>query len=118
MTVTVSKSSGEEYFAHLCKMFGVSTPKREYKFYPVRRWRFDFAWPEEKVAVEIEGGVYIDGRHTRGEGYERDLEKYNAATASGWKVFRFTPGMLKRNPLGCIKQVEDSARQWCNKEEK
>ena len=101
-----SKSSGERYFAQLCRTLKMPEPQREYKFHPTRRWRFDFAWPEKKVAVEIEGGVYIDGRHTRGKGYERDLEKYNAAVTDGWKVFRFTLGMLKRNPIGCMKQVE------------
>ena len=106
MTTMASKSSGEEFFVRLCRIFGTPMPEREFRFRPSRRWRFDFAWPEGKVAVEIEGGVYIDGRHTRGKGYERDLEKYNAAVTDGWKVFRFTLGTLKRNPIGCMKQVE------------
>ena len=101
-----NKSSGEQHFAQLCRTLKMPEPQREHKFHPTRRWRFDFAWPEKKVAVEIEGGVYIDGRHTRGKGYERDLEKYNAAVADGWKVFRFTPGMLRKDPAGCMAQVK------------
>ena len=57
-----------------------------------RLWKFDYAIPEKLVAVEIEGGVYTKGRHTRGQGYVKDLEKYNAAIELGWVVLRYTPG--------------------------
>ena len=63
----------------------------EYKFHTTRRWRFDYANPDIRLAVEIEGGVWTRGRHTRGKGYISDLEKYNAATLAGWKVLRYTP---------------------------
>ena len=69
---------------------GITGWRREYRFHPTRRWRFDFAWRVEGVAVEIEGGTYVHGRHTRGEGFARDCEKYNAAAILGWKVLRFT----------------------------
>ena len=61
-----------------------------------RNWRLDFAWPwpERKLAVEIEGGVYSGGRHTRGKGFEADAEKSNAAVLAGWRVFRFTADHL------------------------
>ena len=62
----------------------------EYRFSPPRRWRFDFAIPSEKIAIEIEGGVFTGGRHTRGVGYLKDIEKYNTATSLGWRVLRFT----------------------------
>lgn len=68
----------------------------EFKFHPERRWRFDFAWPENKVAMEIEGGVWSRGRHTRGSGFVKDIEKYNAAASLGWRVFRFTPQQVQR----------------------
>ena len=61
----------------------------EYKFHPDRRWRFDFAIPELKLAFEAEGGVWTRGRHTRPTGYIKDCEKYNAAMDLGWKVYRF-----------------------------
>ena len=63
----------------------------EFRFHPVRRWRFDFAIPELKIAVEIEGGSWVQGRHTRGAGYQGDMEKYNQAVILGWKVLRYTP---------------------------
>lgn len=71
----------------------------EHRFHPVRRWRFDFAWPEKKIALEIEGGAFIGGRHTRGAGYENDIEKYNEATLAGWTVLRATRGMVRRGDV-------------------
>jgi len=62
----------------------------EYKFHPKRRWRFDFAFPLIKIAVEIEGGVWSGGRHTRGAGFIKDMEKYNAAVLLGWRVLRYS----------------------------
>lgn len=60
-----------------------------------RGWRFDFAFPEKKIAIEIEGGVWSGGRHTRGYGYKADIEKYNAAAMQGWKLNRFTADDLR-----------------------
>ena len=80
----------EETFLLHIKAEGLPEPEREYRFHPVRRWRFDFAWLDVKLAVEIEGGVYSGGRHTRGAGFENDAEKYNEAGLFGWTVLRFT----------------------------
>lgn len=66
-------------------------PTKEYKFSPGRRFRFDYAWLEEKVALEVEGGVWTRGRHTRGKGFLGDMEKYNLAVCEGWKVLRTVP---------------------------
>ena len=63
-------------------------PQNEYKFHPSRKWRFDFAFPEIMFALEIEGGVWSKGRHTRGTGFVNDINKYNEATMMGWKVLR------------------------------
>ena len=63
----------------------------EYQFHLERKWRFDFAWPEQKVALEVEGGSWMAGRHSRGAGFNADMEKYNAAVLAGWKVLRVTP---------------------------
>lgn len=69
-------------------------PQSEYRFAPPRRWRFDFAWPEHRIAVECEGGIWVGGRHTRGKGFEEDCRKYNAAIIQGWRVLRFTSRMV------------------------
>lgn len=77
-----------------CRAVGLPEPVHEYRFHATRRWRFDFAWPDQKVALEIEGGVFIQGRHSRGAGMLGDMEKYNAAAADGWRVFRVTPKQI------------------------
>ena len=69
--------------------------EREYKFHPVRKFRFDFAWPEHDLALEIEGGVWKKGRHNRPLGFIKDMEKYNEAVILGWRILRVTPEMLK-----------------------
>lgn len=74
-----------------CKAVGLAVPESEVRFHPARKWRFDFAWPGPLVALEVEGGVWTGGRHTRGSGFVKDIEKYNAAAAMGWRVFRCVP---------------------------
>jgi very-short-patch-repair endonuclease len=90
-------SAPELAFLRLVKAAGLPEPWKEYKFAQVegRMWRFDFAWLDHKVAVEIEGATWSGGRHTRGAGYASDCEKYNAAVRLGWSVLRFTTTMLK-----------------------
>lgn len=63
----------------------------EHHFHPARRWRLDFANLRYKIAVEIEGGIFSHGRHTRGKGYLADMEKYNEATMLDWRILRYTP---------------------------
>lgn len=81
----------------------VNEPEREYRFDLMRRWRFDFAWLAEKVAVECDGGQWLarGGRHAR----DRDREKLNRAAAMGWRVLRFSQEMLERDPVGAVAQV-------------
>lgn len=62
----------------------------EYRFLHDRRFRFDIAIPDKKIAIEFEGGIYSKGRHTRGKGYAGDAKKYNLATMHGWKLLRYT----------------------------
>jgi len=83
------KSHLESKFFKDIKTFGIPEPEREYHFHPTRRWRFDGAYPDKKIAFEIEGGVYQRGRHTRASGFIGDCEKYNEAARLGWRVFRF-----------------------------
>ena len=64
------------------------TPVCEHRFHDERRWRFDFAFLEHKVAVECEGGVWSNGRHTRGKGFIEDCSKYSEAAILGWCVIR------------------------------
>lgn len=67
----------------------------EHKFHPTRKWKFDFAFISQKIAIEVEGGSWVGGRHTRGAGYARDCEKYNHAQLLGWQVYRFTSDQVR-----------------------
>lgn len=66
----------------------------EYKFHPTRRWRFDYVILSHKIAIEVEGGAWTNGRHTRGSGFVKDMEKYNEATRLGYKLIRVQPEIL------------------------
>lgn len=83
-------SCGAEALLFHLRAAGLRAPVTEFRFHPDRRWRADFAWPDAMLLVEYEGGVYANGRHTRGRGFEDDCDKYNTATCQGWRVLRFT----------------------------
>ena len=84
----------EETLAKQLHLLKVEPHGREYRFHPVRKWRFDLAWPALMVACEVEGGTWNGGRHTRGAGFEADCEKYAIAAIEGWIVVRVTSGMI------------------------
>jgi len=88
----LATSQLEALFIHDFALCAPEAPayEREYRFDAMRKWRFDFAWPEQRVAVEIEGGLYGVSRHTTLLGYSADCEKYNRAALNGWRVLRFT----------------------------
>jgi very-short-patch-repair endonuclease len=95
MTIPRERSIGEETFMLHCQALNITAGlEREWRFSD-RGWRFDFAWPAVKLAVEIEGGVRNMGRHQRPKGFTVDCEKYNAATLRGWAVLRFTTAMVR-----------------------
>ena len=89
-------SEGEDIFLNQCIFCELPVPEKEHKFMEKRRFRFDFAWVDLMLGVEIEGGVWTGGRHTRGAGYSKDLEKYNLAAMHGWTVYRFTTQDVKK----------------------
>lgn len=89
---------------------------REHVFALPRKWRFDFAWPEKMVACEVEGGVYVRGRHTRGIGYEKDCEKYSTAAALGWRVIRVTPRMIRcGSAMALVEIAMSKAQDWAKR---
>lgn len=81
-------------FLRLCEAENLPTPVYEHKFHPERKWRFDFAWPEQKVALEVQGGLFVGGRHARGAGIARDMEKASAAASLGWRLLLVQPNDL------------------------
>jgi very-short-patch-repair endonuclease len=94
-TKTTRISSPEEFLFWQIRVKELPLPYREYRFDPIRKFRFDFAWPDFKIAVEVEGGLWIYGRHQRPVTFQRDLDKYNLALLHGWRVFRFSPEMIE-----------------------
>jgi very-short-patch-repair endonuclease len=91
-------------------------PERETRFHPTRKWRFDLSWADRKVAVEIDGGVFVGGRHSRGAGYRNDCEKLNAAAAAGWRVFRFLPEQVAKGAaVELLKDVLRESKESCQK---
>lgn len=83
----------------LSQLVGLPDPATELLFHPKRKWRFDFAWEEQKLALEIHGGIHSGGRHTRGRGFVEDRAKMNEATLLGWTVLEVTPEHIKSGQL-------------------
>jgi len=57
----------------------------EYRFHPTRRWLMDRAWPGKKLYVEVQGGIFVRGRHSRPKGQLNDMEKMSEASIMGWR---------------------------------
>jgi very-short-patch-repair endonuclease len=91
-----AKSELEEALFDELKLYGLPVPIRQHKFHPERLWKFDFAWPKHKIAIELQGGIYVGGAHSRGAYQEGDYEKLNEAARLGWKVFQFGPSQVRR----------------------
>jgi len=89
-----AKPRGNPYTASvcvLCDRHGLPRPIAEFVFCPGRRFRGDFVWKNERVALEIDGGAWTQGRHTRGSGFVKDLEKRRAYAALGFLLVPCTP---------------------------
>ena len=85
----------EEALVMWLQTSSVPAPVREHAFHPTRKWRFDFAWVDQQIAVEVEGGSWVGGAHNRGQGFEKDCEKYAEAAIAGWRVLRVTTDMVE-----------------------
>ena len=86
-------------------LHGLPAYVTEHRFHPTRRWRFDYAWPEIKLAVEVHGGTYTNGRHTRGGGFTVDREKMNESAIYGWTVLEVTSAQVRSGQM----------RQWLDR---
>jgi very-short-patch-repair endonuclease len=103
-------SPGEEALALHLRAHGIPF-QREVCLIPGRKWRVDFLL-EPALVVEIEGGSWQAGRHTRGTGYTKDCEKYNALTLAGFSVLRYTTEMVLKGDA-----IRDLLEVWGNREE-
>ena len=97
------ESIGESTLANQLRALKIGF-EQEFKFHPKRKWRADFHLVEKRILIEVEGGIWSNGRHTRGKGYIGDMEKYNSATMMGYQVIRFSTEQVKSGLA--VKQIE------------
>ena len=90
----VKTMTKEQTFLLTLKARKMPTPTLEYVFAPPRRFRLDYAWVEQKVGLEVDGGIWTGGAHGRGTGILRDQTKTNLAAGLGWRILRCTPSKL------------------------
>lgn len=91
-------------------------PEREFRFCE-RRWRFDFAWPSHWVAVEIDGGIFVRGRHVDPLGGHGDRDKLNRAAVLGWKVLRYDAKHLRDDPHGVFEELMQALGAFSEEEQ-
>ena len=102
----------ENSFEAMIKQYKFPEMIRQYRFAPPRRYRFDFAYPKLKIAVEIEGGSWVYGGHNRPKGFASDCEKYNLAVMNGWQLLRYT-GNTMGQAVDDLKELLKESRR-CN----
>lgn len=101
----------EEALAYQIRCLGLPTPEREFKAIPHRKYRWDFAWPEARLLVEVQGGVFGRGGHSTGIGITRDADKLNNATLHAWRSLVFTSVHIKDgSAVELIKEVLNAAK--------
>lgn len=118
MTKAEMKKAKEEAirnaFAELCVRNGLPLPVFEWKFDDrknekgkrLRLWRFDYSWPTHKVALEVEGGVWSQGRHTRPQGFIEDKRKYSEAAIQGWAMlYTFPDELMSHDTLLMVRRA-------------
>lgn len=103
----MTQSDLEATFAYYWRVLNGPPLVAEYRFHPQRRHRLDFAWPDKKIGIEIQGGTWLQagGRHNRGEGYTKDCIKLNLAVLAGWRLFWLTGDMLTNEPELHLKPI-------------
>ena len=86
--------TGDPVFLALCRNAGLPKPEPEHRFHPARKFRWDYAWPAAKLALEVQGGIWTGGKHGRGSGIVKDMEKYNLGATLGWRLLLVQPKEL------------------------
>jgi hypothetical protein len=85
-------------FLLACEAYGLPEPVPEYTFAAPRKWRFDWLF-DGWLAVEIQGGLFTQGRHVRGAALKREYQKLNEAAILGFTVLLTTPDEVKDGSL-------------------
>jgi hypothetical protein len=84
-----------EKIAHHCRRRSLPRPTVEFQFVAFRAWKLDVAWPELLVGVDIQGGAFKGGHHSRGPGMRDDFEKLAHAVMRNWRVLLMMPEQVK-----------------------
>ena len=106
----MSKSQLEAALLFQMRAVGLPEPEREFRFDPVRQWRADFCWIEQAIIVEVMGGIWIKGAHSRGKRYDEDCEKQNDAEIAGWLYLRVTSMMIEDGRARAY--IERALKEW------
>ena len=107
------RSTGELLLEQQLRQAGIPF-EREYAFVPGRKFRADFlvwdvpgpGWATHRVLVEVDGGAWISGRHTRGSGFEKDAEKASLAAINGYRVIKCVPSQVEDGT--CLAWIEQA----------
>lgn len=86
----------------LCQADGWPVPVAEVRLIPSRRFRCDFVWSDHRLVLEVQGGVFVAGRHSRGIGQVRDMEKFNLLTLAGYRLLQVTPKQVTDGTLRAL----------------
>ena len=97
-------------FPAVCRAAKLPEPVPEFRFAPPRRWRFDWCWPAYKLALEVQGGLFVQGRHSRGAALLKEHEKLNTAAQMGWRVLYVTPKQLLSDGPELVRRAMSVAR--------
>lgn len=101
-----AKALIQETFFLLLDQVDISRPHPEYIFHRERLWRCDYCWIEQKIILEVEGGIFIQGRHSRGAGMKADFTKYNEAAIYGYRILKVIPSELcSFNTINLLRRI-------------
>jgi len=113
-TTRIPKQDAAPVFAWAWKVANLVpdlAPVPEYQFMPDRRFRFDWAFVAHKVGIEVDGGLWLRVGHAHPGNILKEMVKFNFAAAAGWRVFRFTPEMLRADPVACCELVRQALQR-------
>ena len=97
-------SRGEETLALHIRALRLPAPEREVALIPGRRYRWDFVWRTQRIALEVQGGIWRKSGHTTGTGITRDCEKANLAALAGYRTLFVTTDMVDRGEAVIVLQ--------------
>lgn len=103
-----AKQMSQEAFYAACRAWGLPEPMPEFQFHPARKWRVDWMFPGQ-VGMEIQGGLFVQGRHTQGAALLKEYEKINELACMGYRVLFVTPKQVDSGEaFGLVKRALES----------